>query len=178
MDELKNKFNAEIDKTIQGLEKELIILNRQFVERGLEEFNGKMEKVDGHFRLGRVLPIFRTLKDDKDPVLQRIEGIVKHACNVIDITKKHLETDEYSWATSRNRERQIFNEQKTMNAENRKAERDDMWNLWAQKAVRWSLGAVIAVLLYSSFVFVAEQCDFIKIPIKDLIVPTQSIDSK
>ena len=49
----------------------------------------------------------------------------------------------------------------------RKAERRDTWILWLQKLVRWTLGTIVAVVLYSAAVWASEKCDFIKIPIKD-----------
>lgn len=52
----------------------------------------------------------------------------------------------------------------------RKAERHDLWWLWLQRLCRWVLGAFVVVLLYSSFVYLAEYFDFIKIPIREFLL--------
>lgn len=51
----------------------------------------------------------------------------------------------------------------------REGERMDMWFSWAQKAVRWSLGMVIVVLLYSGSVAASKEWDWIRIPVKDWV---------
>ncbi|MBO6704433.1 MAG: hypothetical protein JJ921_18980 [Pseudomonadales bacterium] len=48
----------------------------------------------------------------------------------------------------------------------RQARADD-WINWLHKAVRWMLGVVLAVVLYSAIVPLSEAFDFIKIPVKD-----------
>lgn len=49
----------------------------------------------------------------------------------------------------------------------RKAERRSMWILWSQRLIRWVLGTVVAVILYSVVVWASEQCSFVKIPVRD-----------
>ena len=50
------------------------------------------------------------------------------------------------------------------------AERIDQWKIWRDKLVRWTVGVSAAVLLYSLFVYVSGQFEFIKIPVRDLVV--------
>lgn len=56
----------------------------------------------------------------------------------------------------------------------RKAERHDMWKLWSQKFIRWTLGVFGAVLLYSTIVSLANNFDFIKVPVRDLVIQNGS----
>lgn len=48
----------------------------------------------------------------------------------------------------------------------KESERKHLWKLWYQKVIRWVLGSIVAVILYSLLVSAAEQWRFIKIPIK------------
>lgn len=50
----------------------------------------------------------------------------------------------------------------------RRAERRSMWILWSQRLIRWVLGAVVAVMLYSVVVWASEKSSFVKIPVRDL----------
>jgi len=43
------------------------------------------------------------------------------------------------------------------------------YKAWGHKIVRWAVGIVIAVILYSTAVYISERCTFIKIPVRDLI---------
>ena len=53
--------------------------------------------------------------------------------------------------------------------EHRKAERNDAWMLWRDKLIRWTAGITAAVLMYSTFVYLSEKVDFIKVPVHDLV---------
>lgn len=57
----------------------------------------------------------------------------------------------------------------------RKAERHDMWKLWAQKSVRWVAGIFLAVVVYSTLVAWSESSDFIKVPLRDMIVAEKAV---
>ena len=52
----------------------------------------------------------------------------------------------------------------------RQAERIDQWKLWRDKFIRWSIGVVVAVFMYSMFVYASVEIDFIKIPVRDLVI--------
>jgi len=47
-----------------------------------------------------------------------------------------------------------------------KSERKQAWILWIQKLIRWIVGSLLAVLIYSFVVWASEKWTFIKIPIK------------
>jgi hypothetical protein len=49
----------------------------------------------------------------------------------------------------------------------RKAERRDMWALWLQQTIRWFIGVVLVIFMYSCAVRASELIPFVKIPIKD-----------
>lgn len=49
------------------------------------------------------------------------------------------------------------------------AKRKEMWLIWFQRLVRWVIGGCIAILFYSSIVWLQETTGFIKIPIRDWI---------
>ena len=53
----------------------------------------------------------------------------------------------------------------------RRAERTDMWRLWRDKLIRWTAGAIAALLLYSGFVELSSSFGFLHIPIRDLVTP-------
>ncbi|NKB37841.1 MAG: hypothetical protein GKR93_11845 [Gammaproteobacteria bacterium] len=55
----------------------------------------------------------------------------------------------------------------------RKEERRDIWILWTQKIVRWMLGILAAIVMYSSLVWVSEHWGFIKVPVRDLVKESQ-----
>lgn len=55
------------------------------------------------------------------------------------------------------------------------------WRLWLERSARWIFGAVLVVVLYSSFVWASERCDFIKIPLRDVFknnAPTLKMQPK
>lgn len=52
----------------------------------------------------------------------------------------------------------------------REAERLDQWKLWRDKLARWFMGGSAALVLYSIFVALSEKWDFIKIPVRDMVI--------
>lgn len=52
----------------------------------------------------------------------------------------------------------------------KKAERQAIWPLWRDKLARWFMGVSAAVILYSAFVALSNKWDFIKIPVRDMVV--------
>lgn len=61
-----------------------------------------------------------------------------------------------------------WNNEKIKSEEMRKAERKSMWILWSQRLVRWTLGGLVAVMLYSVVVWASEHSTFVKVPVRDL----------
>jgi len=59
-------------------------------------------------------------------------------------------------------------------ADERRAERIHMWVLWGERLVRWSVGAFLAVLLYSGAVWLSDTVEFFKVPVRDWLPWTNS----
>ena len=56
------------------------------------------------------------------------------------------------------------------NAQSRASERTDLWKLWFQKLIRWGLGVVAAVLLYSVLTWLSQITNgAIKLPFFDAL---------
>jgi hypothetical protein len=49
----------------------------------------------------------------------------------------------------------------------RRDERIDMWKLWGEQTARWVIGAALAVLLYSSVIWLSDRWGFFHVPTKD-----------
>jgi hypothetical protein len=170
----QNTFKGIIGTSTNDILDYINELNESLEACGERKFNGNKLDIDNTYCVASIAPIIKDYNEVKgQKVIETINLIINDAYKLSNASNNFLKDDIHIWDTSRNRERQVFNEQKDMDIEKRKTERADMWNLWLQKAIRWGLGAIFAILLYSTFVFVANNCDFIKIPIKDLIVPSQ-----
>lgn len=52
----------------------------------------------------------------------------------------------------------------------REAERKDAWKLYRDRLGRWVLGVCAAVVLYSAFVALSHKWDFIKVPVRDIVL--------
>lgn len=91
-----------------------------------------------------------------------VDNFIQEAVRITDTINEY--TQDYS---------KVWNIQQDKVNKTRKAERKDMWVLWFQKLVRWSLGTLVAVILYSGAVWASENYDFIKVPIKDWIPKVQ-----
>jgi len=52
----------------------------------------------------------------------------------------------------------------------RKAERNDAWKLWRDKLGRWTMGVLVAVLIYSALVALSKWTGWLVIHVRDLVV--------
>lgn len=57
----------------------------------------------------------------------------------------------------------------------KKHQRKQKWFLWIQQIIRWILGAFLAVILYSFFVWLSEHFEVVKVPVRDLFPVKQSL---
>ncbi|WP_435626413.1 hypothetical protein [Candidatus Ferrigenium straubiae] len=139
-----SKFFEDIQPNLINLKKYLQSINDNLTHDGIELFSrGK-----GHGSL--------SMQFQKNPSgtggLPLIEGFIIESIEIVE------KLGEY-----RSRSTLSLEHGKAQ----RKAERRDTWILWFQKLVRWTLGTIVAVVLYSVAILASEKCDFIKIPIKD-----------
>jgi hypothetical protein len=93
-----------------------------------------------------------------------IEEFVKASYGLAGLSSKYSSNYVAAWE-----------KEKAKGVDLRKAERKDMWISWIQKTIRWGLGIIFAVLLYSTIAWVSEKNEFVKIPIKDWL--PKSIDT-
>ena len=145
---MSNDSGSEFFKDIQP---NILKLNKH-----LQDINSNLDhyKIDP-FSRGRGIGSLST-QFHKDPTgtggLPLIEGFIMESIEIVE------KLDEY-----RSRSTLYLEHSKAQ----RKAERQDMWILWLQRLVRWTLGIIAAVVLYSALVWASEKDNFIKIPIKD-----------
>ena len=135
--------------------------------------NEKIELISygkGNGSLGKLF----TINPDGVGALGPVDGFIQQSLEIVNNIEKFTNNYNLSWEVEQRKKKDIFENKIERDKITRKAERRDMWSLWAQKLVRWSLGAAAAVILYSTVVWAASQCDFIKVPIKDWI-PKQSL---
>ncbi len=148
-----SKFFEDIQPNLTDLEKYLEDINSILSQYGIELFSrGK--------GIGSLSAQFQ-----KNPAgtggLPNIENFILQSIEIVEKLKKYRTDLTLSLEFAKAQ---------------RKAERRDIWILWLQKLVRWTLGTIVAVVLYSAAVWTSEKCDFIKIPIKDWL--HQSVSEK
>lgn len=56
---------------------------------------------------------------------------------------------------------------------NAKWERNNKWEMWAHSTLRWILGAILVVLMFSTAVWISKHCSFIKVPVHEWIHPSK-----
>lgn len=93
-------------------------------------------------------------------VTKLIDSHIQYSVSLSEAADLYIKAFEHDWKVKQKK-----------SADVRKAERDAMWVLWFQRTVRWSAGALFVVFLYSAVVWVSEHSSFIKVPVRDLVVP-------
>lgn len=106
----------------------------------------------------------------KNSIPDDIAEVVIGAIDLTGYVKRQTIDYNEAWQINQQKKREDHRQQIDLDKLERQAERHDMWKLWAHKTIRWALGGVTAVLLYSAAVWAAEKSDFIKVPIRDMVV--------
>jgi len=99
--------------------------------------------------------------------LEDIERYVldtREVCRQIDDYRASLQRQ---FANEEYKNRTLHLAQLVHDKEKRASERRDMWKLWSQQTIRWIIGVILVILLYSCATAIHEKYGFIKIPIKD-----------
>lgn len=158
-DDNGSEFFGEIKPNIQKLNEKLSQINSNLLHYELEQFSDKKGK-------GSLEKQFR-----KNPegfgALGPIEDFIQESIVIVDKFSKYSSLLTLSWEKEKTKNRENLDATLAHGKLEREAERKDMWILWGQKLIRWTLGVIVAVVLYSAVVWVSEKCEFIKIPIKD-----------
>lgn len=146
-------FFRDIRTSLDNLDEHLSAINRN-----LKHY--EIEAISKNTGAGSLEKQFKT-----DPngvgAFGPIEKFIKASVSLKD--KLEAYTADYSllWGIEQTKVRQA-----------RQNERRDMWILWSQKLIRWCVGTIVAVFIYSCVVWLSEQTSFIKVPIKDWIHST------
>ena len=156
----RNDFFEDIKPNIQKLNEKLSQINGNLLFYQLEQFsNGKGK--------GSLEQQFRKTPEGYG-ALAPIEDFIQESIVIVDKLKKYKSHLTLSLEV----EKAKLDASLAHGKLDRKAVRGDMWILWGQKVIRWAIGVIVAVILYSAVVWMSEKCEFIKIPIKDWIPQT------
>lgn len=108
---------------------------------------------------------------DKD--LELVENLIRQCVDMNARVRNTINNYEDTWRISLEKKEDENSLELDHAKATRRSERQDMWVSWFQKAIRWSLGVILAVLLYSMVVWMSEKTEFIKVPIKDWLPAQQ-----
>ena len=158
------------------------------IDTGYSQLVDSFNNVNNAKELVRVKLIESELIENGDGKLEvAIQGLVKQAgISIPTVQNKFPSTEVTEYLAQVNKFSNKFNEFYRYYEQNnfievskqqaaREAERKDLWKLWRDKLVRWVGGVTIAILLYSSFVYLSEHINFIKIPVHDLVAAKTKI---
>jgi formyltetrahydrofolate synthetase len=146
-----DKFIVDLVKRVNGCNKKLSKYDSE-----LEVFKNAISPVQQNPKLSEIIES-RNIKLSKS-VLDAVEEFVVDARALSKILSESLESKEKEVC------QKIYSDNKLAEAERSRA-----WLLFWQKSLRWSLGVVFALIMYSGAVFLSENINFIKIPVRDLI---------
>lgn len=159
-DDNGNDFFEDIKPNLQKLDEKLHQINENLLFYQLEQFsNGK-----GKGSLGQQ---FRKTPEGYG-ALGPIEDFIQESIVIVDKLNKYRSHLTLALEV----EKAKLDASLAHGKLDRKAVRGDMWILWGQKLIRWTLGVIVVVVLYSAIVWVSEKYEFIKIPIRDWIPST------
>ncbi|PHR80495.1 MAG: hypothetical protein COA59_17490 [Colwellia sp.] len=152
---------SELNEAIKAMDSAL-----EKVNRNLEHY--ELEKIDIGKGSGSLEKQFR-----KEPegygAFSTFDEFFQKALILKEKVGSYTGTHSEQWNVEKEKKKDTFQLTLVNDKATRKAERRDMWTLWFQKLIRWTLGAIVAILLYSGVVWVADNTSFIKVPIKDWI---------
>lgn len=153
----------------RGLKARVTDINMELtsINKFLEQKN--IDKISAGNNAEGIAVLYREGHDEFSKVIDPLRKIVTAAIKL----SSQIEQNTNDFTTQMENDLFIENQKFTRQEENnklkRKAERDDMWTLYWHKLTRWTIGAIVTVLLYSSAVALSESWSFIKVPIKDWI---------
>lgn len=155
----ENEFFHDIKQSVNKLNDKLDAINNNLRHFDLEPLsNGKGK--------GSLEKQFRN-NPEGFGAFGPVEDFIQESLGVVDKFNKYSSDFSMSWEVEKRKNREKFEASLAQSKLERKAERRDMWTLWGQKLIRWVIGVIVAIVLYSSLVLASEVCGFIKIPIKD-----------
>jgi len=96
-----------------------------------------------------------------------VSNLVKTARILVDMVDKYRNDYEGAWKVDQQHE-----------AAKRTDEENHKWKAWGFAMVRWAIGIVLAIVLYSALVFIDDKTDWIKIPIRDIVLEAAGNQSK
>jgi hypothetical protein len=157
----ESKFFKDVEPNIQNLKKSLSQINANLEHYGIEPLSAQNGK-------GSLAQQFERVPQGVG-ALGPIEDFIRESIRLSDKLSNYDGVSSIYWEIEKTKNWEKAQADLAHGKLERKADRTDMWILWGQKLIRWTAGIIVAVVLYSTVVWVSEKCEFIKIPIKDWI---------
>ena len=119
-------------------------------------------KIYSKKRLQPILNSMHKIGGATEAISEQLSGVAISAEKLTVLTSLLMSQEENGW--------RLELEKKNKMAEWEKA---NQYKVWLHKTVRWVVGAIVVIVLYSGAVWLQSKCDFIKIPVRDWIIQSQ-----